>query len=81
MTTQSFPLNPSESNLVALAVDFFICNTGDLTTEQYNKLENLLIQFDDYLDGVEAKAIENQHEKILSTQDNLIRVNFGKNLD
>lgn len=81
MISPSFSLNPSESNLVALAVDFYISNIGDLTADQYKRLETLLIQFDDYLDSHDAKVIENQHEKILDTQGNLIRVDFGENLD
>ena len=81
MIPPPFSLNPSESNLVALAVDFYISNIGDLTADQYTKLESLLIQFDDYLDDHDAKVVENQHEKILDTQGNLIRVNFGENLD
>lgn len=81
MIPPPFSLNPSESNLVALAVDFYISNIGDLTVDQYNKLESLLMQFDEYLDSHEAKVIENQHEKVLDIQDNLIRVNFGEDLD
>jgi hypothetical protein len=81
MIPPPFSLNPSDSNLVALAVDFYISNIGDLTPDQYTKLESLLMLFDDYLDAHEDKVVEKQHEKILETQGNLIRVDFGENLD
>lgn len=81
MTSQAFPLDVNESNLVALAIDFYISQIGDLSPEQYDRLLSLLMQFEDYLEEHEAKVLDNQHEKVQDRQGNLLRVDFGKNLD
>lgn len=78
MTDLAFKFNQQESNLLALAVDFFLNNVGDLSPEQQVALEKLLMEFDDILDDLEENILKNQHDRVEDRVGNLLKVNFDR---
>jgi hypothetical protein len=77
-TSIDFEFDCQQSNLLALAVDFFICNAGDLTTQQESVLMDMLINFDEVLDNIEPQDADIAQEKIQKVEGQLIYVDFGK---
>lgn len=77
----AFKFNMQQSNLLALAVDFFLCNVGDLTPRQEQLLNDLLLELDITLTDLEEQIQETCQGRIKDIQDNVILVDFSDNIN
>lgn len=69
-------LTPEELDMLALAVDFYICNSSP-NPKLITSAENLLLLLDALLDEFE----EDSSSKIIEKSNNLLKVDFGSKSD
>lgn len=91
MDLTSANINSTDANLIALALDHYLCNT-ELPEETSERLYELLLEFDyvsdpesflqhysyyEYQQGI-SESYQQNVEKLVGKQANLLRVDFRK---
>lgn len=69
-------LTPEELDILAIAVDFYICNSSP-SPKLAISAENLLLLLDALLEQSESES----SSKIIEKSNNLLKVNFGSKSD